>query len=286
MKHFIAQVKGSLWKSDIYEQPTLNRTKTALGYITLLILVVSLIKIIPFGLNVSPTLASLGIFVNESAGKYPADMVLTLTKGTLSMNRKSPYVVPMKSENGVKPPLTNTLVIDTDKTLDFKTFSEYDTFILITKDGYMALDSRGTIKAQTFRSMPDTVISREKVDTYLGKFNDFIANFGAGKILLVSLALFILLSILTFIGVLLAALVGVLGVLAITSMKGHKLSFSQLYALSLYTMTAVLILGIIGGYIALPFFIYPLLFIVVLAVFVKDPKITPEQTPAAPTEIL
>jgi len=270
MKKFFTEVKAALSKSDIYTKPEHNTVAKALTYIAILILVISAIRAIFFGVLFFPVLGDLSALSTRAIDKYPADLVLTLKNQKLSTNREAPYILPSEASdtpNTKAFPYKNYVVIDTSKSLDLKTFKTYNTSVLITADGYMSADNRGSVKIQTFKKFPDYVLSKSVVTGFGTKIHNVVANFSWLILGLFILFMWVILSIGTYIGTLFLSLVGTLVTFGITRIKKHTLTFSQLFALSVYAYTIVLLYGLVNsvlhwpGWIGLVLFVGMILFV-------------------------
>jgi hypothetical protein len=280
MHNFLAQLRASFSKSPIYEKPEENSLPNAIGYIAVAVTIIAFILATIAGFRFLPALAQMKVYMAEALEKFPADLKVELKKGALSMNQPSPYIVPVKAEKA--PAHKNFIVIDTDKTLDFKAFESYDTYVFATKDGYMAYDERGAIKAQTFKNFPDFSLSKESVEPYKAKTEAFLARFSVLGVVIVTILLWILLTVIGFVGTLAFSVLGVLFTLAVTKLKGHDLSFPELFALSLYSFSWVIAIGIVRIFVPVLWWVYILVFLVVLWFFV-DKKAPETPVDPAPT---
>ncbi|HEU0081179.1 MAG TPA: DUF1189 family protein [Candidatus Paceibacterota bacterium] len=271
MKSFFAQLKGSLSKSPLYQSPENNSLGRAFGYIAILVAAIALVKAVAFGIAFAPAVGALKDLAAQSIQKFPADLTLTLSKGVLSMNKPSPFILPSEAKKGDnKPAHRNAVVIDTEKSLSLETYQSYDTDVLVGSAGYMAKNGRGGVQLQTFGSLPDTVLTKEKVDSYYARFAGFVDSFSALGVVVLTVFVWIILSALSYVGALFLSLLGVLVALAVTRIKGHQLPFSRLYALSLYAYTIVALLGLIKMFLGFSSWISLLAFVLILALFVSD----------------
>jgi len=271
MKNLITEVKDSLSKSDVYQKPEANTAKTALKYIAKLILVISAIKAITLGVLFVPMMREFKDFMLTAVDKFPADLVLTLSKEELSMNKPNPYKVPAPKEEGKSSTLENLIVIDTSKTLDIPAFLSYKTAILVTKDGFISMDNKnGGMKAQTFRKFPDVTISKETIAPYVGKISTFFGSLSGLWIALLTVLVWVGVSVVMYVGTMLASLLGSLVVFIVTKIKGHKLPFTALYGLSVRAYTSCLLLGLLATFgIGLPGWVSFVVFILIISLFVS-----------------
>ncbi len=272
MKQFFLNVKASLSKSTIYESPENNKAGQAIKYITLLSLFTGVLSTVVAMLFFVPTINKAKVISIDFLSQYPNDLVLTLLKGKLSMNQPSPYVVVMPENDEVFPNnLKNIVVIDTNAKLDLETFEKYETFALLTKDGYMALGER-KIEINSFREFPDYTLSKTKVDSYIAKIESFSGVKYSLVMLVIGIGMLLFFSIVGFVGTLFMSLFGSIITLAITRIKGHKLSFEQIYALTLFAATVGFAVSLVNIIFPLPFWVSPILFILILTAFVTDKK--------------
>jgi len=279
MKNLFGQIKDSLSRSHIYKNPEDLKAGQTIKYIAVLVISVALIETVILSLFFIPALYEFKQFVTETVAKYPADLVLTLSKGELSMNRPSPYVVPIKEDDKNvfdKNQYENIVVIDTEKSLDFMAYESYKTAILITKNGFMVEKENGGIEAQTFKQFPDYVLSKASLDEMVNKFDKFISTLPIILIIVGIILAWILISIGLFASSLFISLFGTLVVLIITKIKGHSLAFSNLYALSLHGFTAVLLLGIIKIIFPFSSWISFIVFVALLSILIKKKSKTLE----------
>ena len=261
MKKFFEGIKACLTKSHIYTKPEHNTASKALAYAAILVLVLSAAKAIVFGIFFFPALGDLRLVLTDTVNKFPADLILTLKDEKLSINKPVPYILPTENKTGTAPDHKNLIVIDTSKDLDLKTFQMYDTSVLVTQDGYMAADNKGGIKIQAFKKIPNYVLSKSVVTNYGTKINGLLSSFSWLIVFLFIIFTGIVLSIGTYIGVLLFSLLGVLITLIVTRIKKHTLSFSQLFVLSVYVYTIVLLFDSVNYLLQWPSWIGFILFV-------------------------
>lgn len=267
MKNFFTDIKHSLSKSSVYTHPETNTVKKSLGVIAILVVILAFIQAVVLGLLFSPALHELRIVANESIDKFPAELVLTLKDGRLSMNRTAPYILPLDPKNVEKNDHKNFIVIDTSKTLDFKALESYDTAVLITQDGYMTSDTNGKIEAQSFKSFPDYVLSKDVLTPLQAKMDNIFGKFLWVVAIAFSLLMWVVISVGGFVGAMFWALIGILLVLLVSRIRMYKLSFSQLYALSLRAYVGVVLFSFanyllqLPGWVGVFVFLVPLLFI-------------------------
>ncbi len=265
MAHLIATFKQSLSRSPLYEKPEANTFAAAIKYFTLLLLVATAIKAIIFAWIFVPALYSAKDMAFQFIDRYPADLTLTLSKGELSQSRQSPIVVTAADMGMATSTFANFLVVDASKPLDLQTFATYNAGILVAKDGYMVVDRNGGYKIQSFKNVPDYTLDKATLESYRPKI---ASAFGGLSLILIPLALIFTFAFMyagAYALALAANLVGVLLALIITRIKGHKLGFGQLYALSLYAYTVVVLIGLAGLFVGISGWISAAAFVLVLA---------------------
>jgi len=279
MKNLFLQIKNSLSKSHIYKDPENQKAGPALKYIAVLVIVVAVIQTVLLSIFFIPALYKFKEFALEAVAKYPADLVLTLKGGELSMNRPNPYLVPIKEDEKKifdKNRYENIVVIDTDKSLDFMAYESYKTAILITKNGFIVEKENGGIEAQTFKKFPDYVLSKTSIDEIVNKFDNFISTLPTILIVLMVILTWILISIGSYISALFLSLLGTLVVLVTTKIKGYSLSFSNLFALSLYGYTSVILLGIIKIFFPFSGWISFVVFVILFSLLIDKKNSQPK----------
>lgn len=205
---------------------------------------------------------------------YPAELVMRVTNGVISVNVPEPYIIPTKeiTRHAFKDwRFKNLVVIDTQSDFSKKTFDAYETFALITKREVVTSNINGRVTIQEIPVMANTLIDRDILLAWVGKVGSIIMY-----LIPLGVALLFLVFLLGYILYLVPLLIFALVPLVVARVKNIPLSYGGAYRMSLYavvpavTLTAFLnIWGVSSVSVHLIFLLFSLIILVNLR--------TPEQ---------
>ncbi len=303
LRAFFHRIALALTKPSAYAELLSRRTGQGIAYLYGVLVLTSLVGgiVIAAGLLAAQPFVAKGAMELKAAapGLYPAGLVVTLKNGTLSTNASGATVIPfpehwktaLARSGSTKYVPRNLVVIDTSATAE--DYRQKDTAVLITAHsavypgksngntgtGGMA-DYRNTLTVQSFADMQDRVITRATYDGLLAKATPFIDALPA----LITTVVVLLIVVVPFVyagfrllWVLAYLLLATLAVWLIATLLGKKLTYGQLYRLSLYGVTLPILVTLVVPFIG---FAIPLLFSLIFlgwmgVVLAKLPKKLP-----------
>ncbi len=242
MKNLFETFKKSIYNPAFYSTITTLPASDAFRFYAKMVLVLTIVMTIVFSVLLIPQ----GVrFIKEEAPAlvkkyYPAELVITVDKGTASSNVTEPYII--KASDGVKTAvggstIENIFVIDTGNEFSKKKFDEYKTFALLTKGEVVTQSNKGQITIQELRGAPNMVISQE---TLLRWVEGVSGSLGAFVPLGILITFVIIMAgfALYLVPLLLFALIP----LFLAWIKKMPISYSSAYKISLYAIIPALAL--------------------------------------------
>lgn len=161
MKKFIEDIKNSFSNKEWYKDIIEGKVHFSLAYTLKLALISSVVVTTFFTIFLYKDLipnsrAALMEFI-------PADLILTLKSGELSINKPLPYVLPLPEKSTMHKTKKNLVVIDTNVKATLESTQKYDTLLFASKTDVVTEKDGGEIRAYSFKDFPDTTITREKM---------------------------------------------------------------------------------------------------------------------------
>lgn len=278
---FIQTIKQSLYSPEFYRSQQNVSFGTPFKYFLKLVTIQALIMTFVLALFVFPIISK--VISKEGTdfilSYYPADLELTLKGGQLSTNVQEPFMVPMPQGwimdndndkvNGVpanKLP-TNLAVIDTKAVSALDSLAKYDTLILLTKDALISTDNEGETVIQSFKDFPAGTFSRQTLVWFVDMLRPFLKYLIPLAFLALMIGLFVASSIAHMIQLLFVALI----IWTVSLIRKTGITYGQAYNMSLYGVTAAIILGTlvlsVGAH--LPIYIFCILTTVMMLINTK-----------------
>jgi len=247
------QIKNSIYNKDYYKNIIFNESlRVSIKYLAKLCLLIALAGLIIFSFSIPDIGREIKNFVSAVAQDYPEDLIISLNKGEVSINKEEPFFMAMP-DNVLKDEektsdlyKENLIVIDTTDDYSLEKFNEYSTFFLLAKKELITIRGNGGIEALPLSKYKDIEINKsyvvEKEALFLNKYLPII------KILIfpfIYLALFIGLLV----GSLISSLWYALLILIISKIKKIDLSYRKSYQYALHAITLILILGLFSKFV-------------------------------------
>lgn len=302
IQRFFKNIYLSATKPQSYPPRLAQSFSSALGYLYWLLVCTTLISAVGFAALLWAARPQIGEFVRnaeqELAGMYPDELVLTLSGGELSTNVETPYTIDpwfwsseklrKEFESGEKDMPAHFVVIDLDASVE--SYDSQDTLILLTRTSAVARDNDG-IRLMPYSELEtDEPLVLDKATymelvTAVQPFVEMIPSFVDGLMLFLIVLWPFVGGFFHWLGLLAYLLVFTLAVLLMSNIMKRRLTYGQLYHLSLYGITLSVLYGLVSSWIpqlsALPF-IFTLIFLVwmwsVLKTFPIGPKAPAKKT--------
>lgn len=237
---FFRRIFYSITSFDKYRYFLRQSTGKAVVYLLLLSLFLGVIITVQYGIEYNRIID--GVISNMS-GKIPD---FELANGKLSVNGRMPIII-----GGAASPI----IIDTSPNADEKILNQYDTAILITSDKIIQKNfaSRNVTDLSQLQGF---VLNRKSVEEALPLMKPL------GNIIIVFIGIFFVCG--KFISALIVSLLG----LMVNSARNTRLTYNNIFKISVYAMTLPLFIGTVLD-LAAPVFPYKwLLFYAIAFVYV------------------
>ncbi len=150
-----------------------RRTGSGLGYLYWLCLTISFFALLPIAIGLAFITPRAEKFANDQLtilqNWYPDDLVVTISGGVLSTNRKERVVLDLPQEWQMAEQWTSdmddenewpTHAISIDTAASVDDFESFDTFILLTKTSMVAKDDNG-LRIYRFAEIDDNMVVNE-----------------------------------------------------------------------------------------------------------------------------
>ncbi len=160
MKRFFETLKLSLTSKAFYQRVLEGKEPRGFKYFFWLNFIYSIVIVTVFIIPISILLTSSAAH-QKFLSVIPADLVVTLDKGTTTINQAEPYIIPntaqpnaaiMQKCNGDQKCIAdrigpkNAVVIDTKTPFTLESFNSYDTMVLVKGDMIATKKSNGQIQ--------------------------------------------------------------------------------------------------------------------------------------------
>jgi len=230
----------------------------AIKYYYKLVMVLALILTVIFSVIFVPALLSFTKLIKtEGATWYPADLVVTIKEGKVSINAPEPYKFPLpvswleqmkKVETTNKPnaknwDLENLLVIDTQNQFNLDQFKTYQTPVWITADSFIYEDNNG-INIRPLAKEFSLIIDQAKVSYWIGQITPFLNALAPILVIFLFLVLVVAFSVYLLTFFLIALLVMLIG-----RLKQIKLSYGEAYRVAIHAATLPLIISALSWFL-------------------------------------
>lgn len=275
MKNMFETFKKSIHNPSFYEGLREISMGSAVRYYLKSTLLLSFLMTVFLGVTLVPQ----GIlFVKKYAPEivttyFPKELTITLEKGEARVNVPEPYVIASKGvakDALVEQGFQNMLVIDTTQDFNKKTFEEYKSFALLTKNELVTKSARGEITIQDLKTFPALTIDQGRVLSWVSKIKNsigyivFAGLVGTFMVMMLSYALY-------FIVLLLFACIPLL----IAYLKKTPLSYANAYKMSLYAVVPALALKTLlnmAGLFFIPAYFTLLVFMLIISLNMREEK--------------
>lgn len=277
MKTIFETFKRSIYDPAFYKGVADETLSAGLRYYIKFSLFLALMMTLVLGIFLVPQGV---VFLKERAPEvvknyFPTGLTISIKKGEVSVNVEEPYIVPGKDatlpllkEQG----LENMLIVDTKNDFDVKKFEAYKTFALLTKTEIITQSAKGQITIKQLNEFPDSSINQDWLLSWVEKVQSnmwYIVALGTlGTFIIIFLGYVLYLLVL-----LLFAFVP----LSVAYLRKTPISYSTAYKISLYAILPAIVLKTLlnmMGVVILPPYFMLLVFMLVIAVNMRDDKTT------------
>lgn len=236
MKKIFKEFKNSIYGPDYYRDLLDQPLSYSIKYYWALTLLIGIIVTIIFSAILVPVFNSFAWNLRGAVLEiYPEDLEIKIIDGQVSSNKEEPIKIDLPDSfgelviGGVNK-VKNLLVIDTNKDIEF---SEYETFILLSKDTlsyYKGIS--GDIVTESFSPISDLTLSRNSIQTFFDSIEPYY-KFVTPLIVLGLFMFAVIVMLLTMVYLLLVALL----VWLIARLRGWNIKYIKAYQLSLHFAT-------------------------------------------------
>jgi len=241
-------IKSSIYDKYFYKTISNESSKLSFKYFSKFNLVVSLI--ISFILLILAIPSVLYITKQSTIDKFtsvfPSDLVVTIKNSEISTNQIEPYTIPMTSlfvsqNNKIPKGPKNLITINTKDEFSFDRYNQSESLVYLSKNIFAVKDSGTSIKVQQItKGVPDMVIDRDLVSSKLNHYIPYLRYF----LPFIFITFLVFLYIYLFISNVIFLLVASLIILLISKLMKIKTSYSQIFKIGLYLITAIILLKI------------------------------------------
>lgn len=281
---------NAFWKSSIrpsfYKELIKTKFSFSLKYILFLFFLIALIKGVIFDIGAVYFIPQIPQFLDrvktESLSIYPKNLVINFNNGVLKTNVKEPYTIDLppllgdiKSDNFIY-----LVTIDTKGAVE--NYPQYKSIFLITSNSIVVPDNQsGVSTSGSFKVVPisefvkddqNVTINQKAYQNFLGTILPYLNYLRALAIVLVVLAILVW----PFIGAILGAsgdmfllVFGAFLIWIFAKIMRRKLSYGKIYQLSMYAITAPVVLAFVLSFLKINLgIIYSLVYLVFMGLVV------------------
>lgn len=256
---FLDNIKNSIYNPEFYRKLRSKPLPFSFKYFYILAFILAVIITAKFSFQEIP---GINVFLTglgpEIVNAYPSELAVTIKNGQASSNVAEPYFVRMpgniqmeKYRNISK--LDHLIVIDTKNQFSEESFLKYSSLVFLTKTSVAFRKDDGRIEIQPLSGMPDLIIDKASVSSFVGKIQPF-TKFAAPLFVLAFFIGFMVSFSIKLAYLLLAALL----ILLVAKVKNIPLSYKQSYQAGLHIITLPLLLSavstLLNMQIVIPFF--------------------------------
>lgn len=239
MKNFFENIKNSVYSPQFYKEVSASSFKKAFIYFFLLALFLTLIRTISlFNLLVIKTPLEFTKSVEKTVNCYPEDLKINIEGGVASTSAKEPYYLSCEKEKEAS--LSAIAVIDTKTPYSIEQFNKYQAPFWLTKNTFVIKTNSTETKTYDLSKMKNFSLDKNIVDSSYKSYSKYFVFIG--PVLLFLSFVFIYTSYtLNLIYLLIFSLI----LLLFAKFFNQKISYKDAYKLSLYIITAPLIIELI-----------------------------------------
>ncbi|HSA84531.1 MAG TPA: DUF1189 family protein [Patescibacteria group bacterium] len=256
--NFFEKIAASIYSPKFYQHILQDSTKSAIGFFTLFVLVLTIAQtIILFFfhgfINFQGTVKT---EVNRLVQSYPDDLIVTITNGIVTTNVQEPYVIPLPNTTMYEAETkTNLIVIDTKTPFSATDFKKYNSYVWLTKDALFIADDTD-IRSLDLTEVGNLTINQSLLSSLYKTFSPWL------NIITPILTVFMLLGI--FIGYFLRLVylfLLALLIMLLTKLMKKSVSYGQAYRVGIYAMTPAFLFDLLLLFV--PSLHFPFLFSIV-----------------------
>lgn len=228
MKTFFNEWKVSLIDGGWYKNIIAGKVPLKIRYALILSCIGALVMSCGFGIILYRDL--LPGFKTFAQKTIPDDLVVTLKSGELSINRPSPYKIPLTGEEKI-PNKENLVVIDTTAEATLSSPSLYKTAIFSNSKMFVTEKENGEIRAFSYKDFPDFVFTKNKVIEHIDSAFSYAW--------LIALVILVPITLFSFAQMLLIFLVSAVLLWVIFKIASRETTFKNLFTASMYAYTVI-----------------------------------------------
>jgi len=271
MKIF-TEIKDSIYNPEYYRGLILDKPrKESIKYLAKLSFILALITVVAFTFSFPKLITLIKSEISTFTKDYPEDMVLSIDKGNVSINKPEPYIIPiptkweeLKNDKSINP--ENIIVINTTEPFSLEKFNDYSTVFLITKNNLISQQPENKeIKIMPLSEIGDLNITKSWVlekEALILKILPFvmalIIPLGVGVLFLGN-----------FVGSLIVIFLYALFVWLLFKIKKMDITYKKSYQVALHASTLILILGLLNYYFDFFNNIFIKLILIILVVYLN-----------------
>jgi hypothetical protein len=242
VKAFFYIIFKSLTSTDYYREVIRSEPSITMKYFFALTLTVTVVATAVQGTySVPRTREFVRSSIDHVRDVYPEDMVIKIEEGQMTINRPSPFIIPLPEAVQMDPEqqYENILVYDENGTLD--DYGPYSTLFLVNKRNIL-VQGENAIEAYPIRNFPEGEFTYETYNQILNRITDLTRYIPYVVYLGLFFAYLVYFVIMRMIYLLVIALL-LLGSGMIMSVN-YK--FSKYYQIGIHAMTLPLLVELIG----------------------------------------
>lgn len=271
---FFNKLKNSIYSPQFYAGIPAGSFGSALGYFTLLILVVTVIQAInPIWSFATVGQKEIDKVVSRAKSAYPAGLELDIKNGEVQTNLEEPYMIPASDDKNQAEEIQNMVVIDTKTPFSTTQFNKYKTVSWVTKDSiFVRSNDNGQLRTIDLSNVKDFTLNKATVDSWITKISPWLKLITPLAIGGIILGLFVI-NFFRLIYFLLLALV----IFILLKIFNKPLSYGNTYKVVLYAVTLGLLVESVGGLLnfqGFPFMLSLITIAVVLFNYLSAPQKT------------
>lgn len=273
MKILFETFKKSIYNPEFYRTVSEAPLDGALRYYFRITFVLAVFSTVIFGIFLIPH----GVyFVNKVAPSlvseyYPKELIIKIKKGEVSTNVPEPYFIGGKDrpDSMLKDnDLENMLVIDTTKDFNKKTFEEYKTFALLTKNEIVTQDTNGRITIQSLQGAPSMTVNQAMLFDWAEKMRTLLVYIVPLGVLITFFIIF-----LGYVAYLIPLFLFALIPFFLSRIKKTPLGYGGAYRMSMYAVLPGLVLKTLlnaSGFFFVPAYLSLLVFMLVISLNMRE----------------
>ncbi len=262
------KIKNSIYSPSFYHQIPKIRLSSTIGYFSLLILLLTLLKTIFISPNIlADTSAGIEGLVNDAVSMYPKELEVTIQNGVAGTNVQEPFFIPLTNQATVdEVEYQNILVIDTQAPFSVNQFNEYRSIAWLTRDAFFFRSNRDRFDIRSFdlTKINNLTINKDVVSSIVDNFKPYIKFIGPILLILIFIGTYLI-----FLFRLLYILILALIIWGITKLLKKKLTYGNSVKVGIFAMTLGLIVEIIISVLNIQSFPFMFSLITLAVVFIN-----------------